>query len=167
MFDLRTLRLEVGDEHRARINVRVEPFTVGHETYTPTAEELPAELRITRLRSGLLFSLRFEVTLHGPCHRCLEDAEVTLAIESEEYQDNHPEPGRRGRHDLRVPRGRAFSTRTAGRPTPPSWRCRRRCCAARTASVSARRAARTSTRARAGTMRPPATRAGSELRRLQ
>jgi uncharacterized protein len=93
MFDLRTLRLEVGDEHRARINVRVEPFTVGHETYTPTAEGLPAELRITRLRSGLLFSLRFEVTLHGPCHRCLEDAEVTLAIESEEYQDNHPEPG--------------------------------------------------------------------------
>jgi uncharacterized protein len=93
MFDLRILRLEVGDEHRARINVRVEPFTVGYETYTPTAEELPAELRITRLRSGLLFALRFEVTLQGPCHRCLEDAEVTLAIAAEEYQDNHPEPG--------------------------------------------------------------------------
>lgn len=93
MFDLRILRLEVGEEHRARINVRVDPFTVGHEAYTPTAEELPAELRITRLRSGLLFSLRFEVTLRGPCHRCLEDAELTLAIEAEEYQDNHPEPG--------------------------------------------------------------------------
>lgn len=52
MFDLRILRLEVGEEHRARINVRVDPFTVGHETYTPTAEELPAELRITRLRWG-------------------------------------------------------------------------------------------------------------------
>ena len=51
MFDLRILRLEVGEEHRARINVRVDPFTVGHETYTPTAEELPAELRVTRLRS--------------------------------------------------------------------------------------------------------------------
>ena len=93
MFDLRILRLEVGDEHRARINVRVDPFTVGHEAYTPTAEEMPAELRITRLRSGLLFSLRFEVTLRGPCHRCLEDAEVTLAIAAEEYQDHNPEPG--------------------------------------------------------------------------
>jgi uncharacterized protein len=93
MFDLRILRLEVGEEHRARLNVRVDAFTVGHETYTPSAEELPAELRITRLRSGLLFQLRFEVTLRGPCHRCLEDAEVTLAISAEEYQDNHPEPG--------------------------------------------------------------------------
>jgi uncharacterized protein len=93
MFDLRKLRLEVGDEHRERIKVRVDPFTVGHETYTPTADELPAELRITRLRSGLLFGLRFDVTLHGPCHRCLEEAEVVVAIDSEEYQDNHPEPG--------------------------------------------------------------------------
>jgi uncharacterized protein len=93
MFDLRKLRLEVGDEHTERLGVTVEPFTVGHETYTPTAEALPAELRITRLRSGLLFRLRFAVTLRGPCHRCLGDAEVTLEIDSDEYQDNAPEPG--------------------------------------------------------------------------
>jgi uncharacterized protein len=93
MFDLRKLRLEVGDEHREQLGVRVEPFTVGHEKYSPTAEELPAELRITRLRSGLLFGLRFDVTLRGPCHRCLGDAEITLSIDSDEYQDNNPEPG--------------------------------------------------------------------------
>jgi uncharacterized protein len=93
MFDLRKLRLEVGEEHTERLAVRVDPFTVGHELYTPTADELPAELRITRLRSGLLFSLGFDVTLAGPCHRCLGDAVIGLAVDSDEYQDNHPEPG--------------------------------------------------------------------------
>jgi uncharacterized protein len=93
MYDLRKLRLEVGDEHREPITVRVDPFTVGHETYVPTAESLPAELRVTRLRSGLIFRLRFAVTLVGPCHRCLGDAEVSLSIDAEEYQDNSPEPG--------------------------------------------------------------------------
>jgi uncharacterized protein len=93
MYDLRKLRLEVGGEHREPITVRVEPFTVGHESYAPIAEKAPAELRITRLLSGLLFRLSFDVALAGPCHRCLGDAEVTLHIDAEEYQDDDPQPG--------------------------------------------------------------------------
>ena len=80
---------------RARITVRVDPFTVGHETYTPSAEELPAELRITRLRSGLLFELRFERDAARPVP---------------------PLPrGRRGRRSRSTPR----STRTTIRSPAP------------------------------------------------
>ena len=33
-----------------------------------------AQLGLTRLAGGLLFDLAFDVTIIGPCQRCLEDA---------------------------------------------------------------------------------------------
>ena len=93
MFDLRTVRLAVGDHHREQLDVTVPPFTVGGVAYEADPAELPAELSVTRLRSGYVFGLRFDVRLTGPCHRCLEEASIDEAIKAEEYHAFHPEPG--------------------------------------------------------------------------
>jgi uncharacterized protein len=93
MFDLRTLRLSVGDSHRETIDLALAPFTVGGERHEPLPAHVPGELRITRLTSGLLFDLSFQASVFGPCQRCLEEARVDVASETREYQAHTPDPG--------------------------------------------------------------------------
>jgi uncharacterized protein len=91
MFDLRHLHLEPGDHRQQAIEVRIDPITLGGLIYEAQPPQPTAELEVTRLRSGILFGLQFETTVHGACHRCLEDAAIELAIEAEEYQADDPE----------------------------------------------------------------------------
>ena len=96
MFDLRKIRLAVGDQHREEIAVTIRPFRMGGVDYEPvTAADgtAPAQFAVTRLRSGYVFDLRFDVRAVGPCHRCLEDAAVDLVVRAEEYHAFNPEPG--------------------------------------------------------------------------
>src|SRR5262245_5537463 len=93
MFDLRTLRLAVGDSHREPIELNLAPFTLGGERYEPVPARVPGELRLTRLTSGLLFELSFAATAFGPCQRCLEEARIVFDAKSREYQAQQPEPG--------------------------------------------------------------------------
>ncbi len=90
MVDLRSLHLEPGDHRREAIEVLLEPVTLGGLTYRAEPSSPAAELEITRLRSGILFGLRFATTVHGACHRCLEDAAIELTIDAEEYQADDP-----------------------------------------------------------------------------
>ena len=46
---------------------------------------VPAELTITKATTGSVFELSFRVSLHGPCVRCLADAELELPIRGREY----------------------------------------------------------------------------------
>src|SRR3712207_3597130 len=93
MFDLRTLRLAVGDSHREPVELTLAPFTLGGQRYEPLPPKVQGELRITRLTSGLLFDLAFEATAFGPCQRCLEEARIDVDVASREYQAHSPEPG--------------------------------------------------------------------------
>jgi uncharacterized protein len=93
MFDLRTLRLAVGDSHREPIELTLSPFTLGGERNEPLPPKVSGDLRITRLTSGLLFELGFDATVFGPCQRCLEEARVGVEGESREYQAHQPEAG--------------------------------------------------------------------------
>ena len=93
MFDLRTLRLAVGDSHLEPIEITLAPFTVGGERNEPVPARVPATLRVTKLTSGLLFDLSFEASVFGPCQRCLEEARVGVGGDSREYQAHKPEPG--------------------------------------------------------------------------
>jgi uncharacterized protein len=93
MFDLRTLRLSVGDSHREPIELALSPFTLGGERYEPLPARVPGELRITRLTSGLLFDLSFSASAFGACQRCLEEARIDVSTDSREYQAHTPEPG--------------------------------------------------------------------------
>ncbi len=93
MFDLRTVRLAVGDHHEATVEVAIPPFTVGGVPYAARPAALPADFTVTRLRSGFVFTLRFATDVAGPCHRCLEEAVVPLEIRAEEYHAFNPDPG--------------------------------------------------------------------------
>jgi DUF177 domain-containing protein len=85
-FDLRRIALRSGDQHRADVEAELEPLVIGGQPYTPQPNPLPAALTITKAGSGTVFELDLRVTLHGPCFRCLADAELELSLALREYQ---------------------------------------------------------------------------------
>lgn len=85
-FPLRTLRLRPGEEHREPLELGLEPFTFGGETYTPTPRDAPAELVVQRATSGDVLRLVLTTRLEGPCMRCLEPAGVVIEVDAQEYE---------------------------------------------------------------------------------
>jgi uncharacterized protein len=90
-FDLRTLRIRSGDQARERVEMELEPLVLGGQTYEPRPNPAPAALAVTRASSGTVLELALEVTLAGPCFRCLTDAELPLSLRLREYQATKPE----------------------------------------------------------------------------
>lgn len=90
-FDLRKLRLRSGDEARERVEIELEPLLLAGQSYQPQPNPTPAELRVTRASSGTVLQLAFDVSLAGPCFRCLQDAELALELRLREYQATEPE----------------------------------------------------------------------------
>lgn len=90
-FDLRTLRLRSGDQARERVEIELEPLLLGGQAYEPRPNPVPAELAVTRASSGTVFELALNVSLEGPCFRCLVDTELPLVLDLREYQDAQPE----------------------------------------------------------------------------
>jgi uncharacterized protein len=89
-FDLRSVLLRSGEQHRAGVEVELEPLVIGGQPYEPRPDPTPAELTVTRASSGTVFELALEVSLHGPCFRCLTDAELPLSLHVREYQAANP-----------------------------------------------------------------------------
>lgn len=90
-FDLRKLRLRPGDQARERVEIDLEPLVLAGQEYEPSPNPAAAELTVTRASSGTVLELAFDVSLHGPCFRCLEDAELALSLSLREYQATKPE----------------------------------------------------------------------------
>jgi uncharacterized protein len=90
-FDLRRLRLRSGDQVRERVEVELQPLLLGGQTYEPRPNPAPAELTVTRASSGTVLELALDVSLHGPCFRCLKDTELPLELRLREYQATTPE----------------------------------------------------------------------------
>src|SRR5687768_2600371 len=84
-FPLRRLRLRSGEVQRDAVEIELEPFDLGGQRYLPVPQEVEAELVITQATTGLLFELRFEVRLHGPCMRCLADSALDIRVDAREY----------------------------------------------------------------------------------
>ena len=89
-FPLRRLRLRSGDEQRDAVQVELEPFDLGGQRYLPVPHEVDAGLAIVRATTGLDLRLSFDVRLHGPCMRCLEDAVLDVHIDAREYHASDP-----------------------------------------------------------------------------
>ena len=89
-FNLRSLRLRSGEEHRDEHDVRLEPLEFGGERYFPVPERVAVELAVIRASSGTLFELRFAGRLVGPCQRCLKDAVIEESISAREYEATNP-----------------------------------------------------------------------------
>ena len=89
-FNLRALKLRSGEQFRDEQEIQLEPLELGGQRYLPVPEKVPAELTITRASTGTVFELSFQIRLHGPCFRCLEDAVLDLPISGREYHANEP-----------------------------------------------------------------------------
>ena len=90
-FDVRKLRLRAGDQARERVEIELEPLHLAGQVYEPSPNPVTADLVVTRASSGTVLELAFAVSLHGPCFRCLEDAELALSLRLREYQATKPE----------------------------------------------------------------------------
>ena len=84
-IDLRALDHAPGSETRLRVRVPAVELRHGGQDSRVEPPEPEVELRIARSLSGVHLTLRTEVELVGPCFRCLEEARVRLAVESEEF----------------------------------------------------------------------------------
>jgi uncharacterized protein len=89
-FDLRSLRLRSGEEHREAKEIELPTLELGGQRYLPVPERVEAALAISRASTGSVFELVFSVRLHGPCVRCLADAVLDLPIRGREYQATNP-----------------------------------------------------------------------------
>ena len=89
-FDLRRLRLRSGDQARERVEIELEPLHLAGQEYVPRPNLVAADLRVTRASTGTVLELGFDVTLAGPCFRCLADAELPLALKLREYNAEKP-----------------------------------------------------------------------------
>jgi uncharacterized protein len=90
-FDLRKLRVRSGDQARERVEIELEPLLLAGQSYEPQPNPAPAELAVTRASSGTVLELALDLSLAGPCFRCLQDAELALQLRLREYQATKPE----------------------------------------------------------------------------
>ena len=90
-FNLRTLRIRSGDQAREHVEIEIEPLLLGGQSYEPQPNPAQAELAVTRASSGTVLELAFDVSLEGPCFRCLQDAELALQLRLREYAATKPE----------------------------------------------------------------------------
>src|SRR6476661_9693628 len=82
-FDVGTLRLASGEAKQLDFEVPVEELAFGGQTYS-AGGYTDARLDVTRTTSGHALRLRFAVDLHGPCTRCLEDANARVEVDARE-----------------------------------------------------------------------------------
>jgi uncharacterized protein len=84
-FDLGGLRLTAGEGRRLELNVGIDRFELGGESYAVQPEVVRVVLDISRTTgSGYALRLGFQATLSGPCMRCLQDAAPTFEVAARE-----------------------------------------------------------------------------------
>jgi uncharacterized protein len=99
VFNLRNLKLRVGQQFHGDVDVELEPLVLGGQDYRPEPIEVPAKLTITKATSGTVYELAFRAQLLGPCFRCLRDTAIELSIRATEYQADSPD----GDEELETP----------------------------------------------------------------
>ena len=84
-FDLSGLRLTSGEGRRLDLEVGFDALDLGGERYEPAEPTVPVRLDVSRTTGdGYALRLRFTARLHGPCMRCLADAEPEFEIDARE-----------------------------------------------------------------------------------
>ncbi|MEA2391372.1 MAG: hypothetical protein QOK31_1481 [Solirubrobacteraceae bacterium] len=84
-FDLARLRLTTGEARRLDLEVVLDPVSFGGERYVVRPASAPVRVDVSRTTGlGYALRVRFTVALVGPCMRCLEPAELALAVDARE-----------------------------------------------------------------------------------
>jgi uncharacterized protein len=98
-FDVRRLKLRIGEEFQDAVEIELEPIVLAGQRYVPVPEKVQAQLTVDQASSGKVFGLRFDAALFGPCFRCLADAEIVQHLDLTEYQAADPA----GDEELKTP----------------------------------------------------------------
>ncbi|MGZ8667518.1 MAG: YceD family protein, partial [Solirubrobacterales bacterium] len=83
-FDLASLQLSHGEGRSVELPVRTGELELGGQTYRARPDPADARLDVSRTRTGHAMRLRFDLSLEGPCMRCLEAAGLEMAIDARE-----------------------------------------------------------------------------------
>ena len=101
-LDLARLSLSYGEAASLQVPVRPGPIHLGGQSYETDPQVVDARLDVSQTRSGYALRLRFAVDLHGPCHRCLDDAAVDIEVDAREVEQPGAD-GEPGDEELRSP----------------------------------------------------------------
>lgn len=82
-FDVGTLRLASGEARALDFEVPVAELAFGGQSYS-AGGHTDARLDVSHTTTGHALRLRFAVALHGPCTRCLEDADARVEVDARE-----------------------------------------------------------------------------------
>jgi uncharacterized protein len=84
-LDLASLRLSPGEGRRLELEVAIEPFVLGGESYACEPPRVQALLEVSRMVGhGYALRLRFTAALAGPCMRCLVAAAPEIEVDARE-----------------------------------------------------------------------------------
>jgi uncharacterized protein len=84
-FDLNGLRLSSGEGRHLDLEVHIEPFEFGDDTYPVEPAAVPVRLDISRMSGqGYALRVRFSAVLTGACMRCLEPADASYTVDARE-----------------------------------------------------------------------------------
>jgi uncharacterized protein len=98
-FELRQLKLRIGEEFQDAVEIELVPIVLAGQRYIPVPEKVKAQLTVDQASGGKVFRLRFDAALFGPCFRCLADAEIVEQLDLTEYQATDP----KGDEELKTP----------------------------------------------------------------
>ncbi len=85
VFDLGSLQMTAGEGRRLELAVALGSFEFGGERYDTRPAPVLVGLDVSRTTGdGYALRLRFEVSLEGPCMRCLDDATPTFEVDARE-----------------------------------------------------------------------------------
>jgi uncharacterized protein len=91
IYELGQLRLHSGEGRQLRLEVPVDGFDLGGQHYEPDGPTVPVLLDVSHTTRGYALRLRYDVRLHGPCMRCLDDADRETHVDA--YEIDQPGGG--------------------------------------------------------------------------
>jgi uncharacterized protein len=87
LFDLGTLRLGSGEGRRLELDVAQDPLELAASSYRVLPELAPVIVEVSRMTGGgYALRLRATATLHGPCMRCLAQAQPIVVVDVREVE---------------------------------------------------------------------------------
>jgi uncharacterized protein len=82
-IDLGRLALPPGGGRRLDVETAPGDLSLAGQRYA-VGKRIPARIDVSRTATGYALRLRFTAQLAGPCMRCLEEADVAIAVDARE-----------------------------------------------------------------------------------
>ena len=88
VVDLSRLGLSFGEAATLHVAVRPRKIELAGQGYSAHPEPIDARVDVSRTSSGYALRLRLSLTLKGPCQRCLEPAQLDVAVDAREVEQS-------------------------------------------------------------------------------